>query len=412
MLVSFDDLLNLPQVRVVDAQLTETEIRLQVEHSQHFAVCHKCGARATEFFRNGEKLVLRHLPIFNRPVFLVLQTKRYRCLHCGGDTTTTQQGDWYDAQAHGTKAFAEFLLLELVNSTISDVTCKHQVSYDLLRGVLARYVSGEVDWTQFDRLPVLGLDEISLLKGHKDFVTIVSTQDESGQPMVLAVLKGREKKTVVEFLESIPEHLRATIEQACTDLYDGFANAIKEVLPQAKLVADRFHVAKLYRAAVDDLRKQEMKELKRILRKEQYAGLKGVMWKLRRNFDDLSEEDKRLLELLFECSPALRQAHALREKLTAIFEQKLSKEEATRLILAWTEEVKSSGLTCFEKFLGTLENWLEEITNYFISRLSSGWVEGLNNKIKVLKRRCYGLTSIGNLFRRICLDLKGRAAFA
>ena len=412
MLVSFDDLLNLPQVRVVDAQLTETEITLQVEHSQHFAICHKCGARATEFFRNGEKLVLRHLPIFNRPVFLVLQTKRYRCLHCGGNTTTTQQGDWSDAQAHCTKAFAEFLLLELVNSTISDVTSKHQVSYDLLRGVLTRYVAGEVDWSQFDRLRVLGLDEISLLKGHKDFVTIVSTRNEAKEPVVLAVLKGREKKTVVEFLKSIPEHLRATVEQACTDLYDGFANAVKEVLPPVKLVADRFHVAKLYRAAVDDLRKQEMKELKKILRQEQYAGLKGVMWKLRRNFDDLSEEDKQLLELLFECSPALRQAHALREKLTAIFEQKLSKEKATSLILAWTEEVKQSGLTCFNKFLGTLENWLEEITNYFISRLSSGWVEGLNNKIKVLKRRSYGLSNIGNLFRRICLDLKGSAAFA
>lgn len=412
MLVSFDDLLNLPQVRVVDALLTEAEISLQVEHSQHFAICHKCGARATEFFRNGEKLVLRHLPIFNRPVFLVLQTKRYRCLHCGGHATTTQQGDWYDAQAHCTKALAEFLLLELVNSTINDVTCKHQVSYDLLRGLLMRYVPSAVDWSQFDRLKVLGVDEISLLKGHKDFVTIISTQDESGQPLVLTVLKGRAKKTVVEFLKSIPAHLRATIEQACTDLYDGFANAIKEVLPHAKLVADRFHVAKLYRAAVDDLRKQEMKELKKILRKEQYAGLKGVLWKLRRNFADLSEADRQLLELLFECAPALRQAHALREKLTAIFEQKLTQEAATRLILAWTAEVKGSGLTCFDKFLGTLENWLEEITNYFISRLSSSWVEGLNNKIKVLKRRCYGLTNIGNLFRRICLDLKGRAAFA
>jgi transposase len=76
------------------------------------------------------------------------------------------------------------------------------------------------------------------------------------------------------------------------------------------------------------------------------------------------------------------------------------------------EEVKQSGLKCFDKFLGTLENWMDEITNYFISRLSSGWVEGLNNKIKVLKRRCYGLSNIGNLFRRISLDLQGRAAFA
>ncbi len=238
-------------------------------------------------------------------------------------------------------------------------------------------------------------------------MTHLSTQDEPRQPAALALLKWREKKTVPEFLKSIPEYLRATVEQACTDPYDGFANAIKEVLPHVKLVSDGFHVTKLYRAAVDDLRKQDMKEPKKILRKEQCAGLKGVMWKLRRNFDDLSEEDRQLLELLFEFSPALRQAHALREKLTA--EQKLSKEEATRPLSVWTEKVNRSGLTCF---LGTLENWLEEISNYFISGLSSGWVEGFNNKTNVLKRRCYGLRNIGNLFRRICLDLKGCAVFA
>jgi transposase len=412
MLVSFDDLLNLPQIRVVGVAMTEAQITLQVEHAQHFAICHKCGERATEFFRDGEKLVLRHLPIFNRPVYLSLQTKRYRCLRCGGKTTTTQHEDWYDTEAHCTKAFAEFLLLELVNSTVSDVSRNHQTSYEVLRGVLTRYVRDEVDWSQFKHLRVLGVDEISLLKGHRDFVTIVSTQDDAGHPVVLAVLKGREKKPLVKFLKSIPKHLRATVEQACTDLYEGFANAIKEVLPQAKLVADRFHVAKLYRAALDQLRTREMKELKKILKKEQYAGLKGVMWILRHNFDDLSEEDKQLLELLFECSPALRQAHALREKLTAIFERKLTKEEATRALSVWIEEVRGSGLDCFDKFLGTLETWMEEITNYFISRLSSGWVEGLNNKIKVLKRRCYGLKNIGNLFRRIRLDLSGVAAFA
>ena len=66
----------------------------------------------------------------------------------------------------------------------------------------------------------------------------------------------------------------------------------------------------------------------------------------------------------------------------------------------------------FDKFLATLEAWMEEITNYFVSRLSSGWVEGLNNKIKVLKRRCYGIKNLPNLFRRIWLDLKGYKAFA
>ena len=74
--------------------------------------------------------------------------------------------------------------------------------------------------------------------------------------------------------------------------------------------------------------------------------------------------------------------------------------------------VKNSGLTCFDKFLATLEHRMDIITNYFTNRTTSGWVEGLNNKIKVLKRRCYGLRNLPNLFRRSWLDLHGYATFA
>jgi transposase len=140
--------------------------------------------------------------------------------------------------------------------------------------------------------------------------------------------------------------------------------------------------------------------------------LKGVMWLLRRKSQDLTTEELAVLELLFECSPALRKAHRLREKLTAIFEAQHTKESATVAIRAWIKEVKRSSLDCFDKFLGTLENWMDKITNYFISRLISGWVECLNNKIKVLKRRCYGLTNIPNFFRRLWLGLHGFEAFA
>lgn len=89
---------------------------------------------------------------------------------------------------------------------------------------------------------------------------IVSTRDDQEKPVVLAVLEDRKKETIAAFLKSIPEDLRATVEEVCTDLYEGFINAAEEVLPQAKVVGDRFHVAKLYRAALDDLRKKEMKE--------------------------------------------------------------------------------------------------------------------------------------------------------
>jgi Transposase len=104
--------------------------------------------------------------------------------------------------------------------------------------------------------------------------------------------------------------------------------------------------------------------------------------------------------------------HRLREKLTRIFETEHTKESARRALRRWMAEVSRSRVNCFDTFLRTFENWMDEITNYFPSRLTSGWVEGFNNKIKVLKRRCYGLPSPASLFRRIWLDLHGIDAFA
>ena len=123
-------------------------------------------------------------------------------------------------------------------------------------------------------------------------------------------------------------------------------------------------------------------------------------------------EEQDVLELLFKYSYELRRAYALREKLTQIFDTKQSPEAAHGAIRGWIAEVKRSGLDCFDKFIATLEEHMEIITNYFTRRSTSGWVEGLNNKIKVLKRRCYGIANPISLFRRIWLDLSGYEAFA
>ena len=412
MTLSTEQLLNIPGIRVLSVKYDENRIECQIESTQGYSMCHKCGQKATEFHEHAQELELRHLPLCGRQVMLRLRPKRYRCLYCEGAVTTTERADWYDAKAGCTKAYAEFLLLELVNGTLQDVATKHSVTYDVVRGVLKRYVKGGIDWSQIKALGLLGLDEISLLKGHSDFVTLVSAHDEQGKPIVLAVLKGREKQTLVDFLKTIPKRLQDTITEVCTDLYEGFINAVEEVLPQAQIVADRFHVAKLYRAAVDQLRKIEMKALKQVFTKEQYAGLKGVLWALRKRREYLTPEEQALLERLFEASPVLRKAYTLREKLTRIFDKKHSKNSGRRAIRRWMAQVRDSSLECFDTFLSTLEKRMDIITNYFISRSSSGWVEGLNNKIKVLKRRAYGVKNLGNLFRRIWLDLKGYEAFA
>jgi transposase len=133
---------------------------------------------------------------------------------------------------------------------------------------------------------------------------------------------------------------------------------------------------------------------------------------LRKRPEDLEPEEQEVLELLFKCSRHLRKAHALREKLTQIFDTKQTREFARGAIQEWIAEVKRSGLDCFGKFIVTLKEHMEIITNYFTHRSTSGWVEGLNNKIKVLKRRCYGIANPISLFHRIWLDLSGYEAFA
>ena len=194
-------------------------------------------------------------------------------------------------------------------------------------------------------------------------------------------------------------------------MWKAYINAVKEILGSAVVVVDRYHVANKYRDCADKLRQQELKRLKTELSEEQYNTIKGAMWPFRKNKADLKPQEIELLDRLFAYAPPLKSAYDFREQLTAIFEKDLTKTQATQAIKDWRQEVETSQLTCFDPFLITLDTYLDEITNYFLHRDSSGFVEGLNNKIKVLKRRCYGLLNFDHLFQRLFLDLEGYALF-
>jgi transposase len=403
--------LDLPEVRILNTDLGEHEIIIRVESTLEWAICHKCGREIREFHSHGELLRLRHLPILGRHVYIEISPKRFRCQKCDNHPTTTQQLDWYDTRSPNTKAYEKWMLLLLIGSTISDLMCKENLTYDVILGALGRQIAGTINWGEFKTLAVLGLDEIALKKGHRDFVVLVTTRKVDGKVALLAVLPDRKKETVVAFLRTIPVKLRATIADVCTDIYEGYINAVKEEVAQARVVIDRFHVAKLYRECADQLRKAALRELKEDLTKEEYAFLKGTMWPFRQAPADLEDEDRQRLELLLECAPELKQAYLLREQLTEIFETAQSKDSATAAIKRWIKKVQRSGLNCFDSFLQTLDYWLDEITNYFVAGLSSGFVEGFNNKVKVLKRRCYGITNLTHLFQRLYLDLEGYRLF-
>jgi transposase len=399
--------LDLPEIRIIKSELNESEIVITVESTREWAICHKCGREIREFHSYGRLLRLRHLPILGRPVIIEIRPKRFRCPNCENHPTTTQKLDWYDERSPHTKAYDQWLLLCLIGSTIKDVARKERLTYDEVLGALGRQIASAVDWGKFERLETLGLDEIALKKGHRDFVVLVTSRQANGQLKLLGVLPDRLLETVEKFLLAIPPGLQATVREVCIDMYDGYASAVKKVLPAARIVADRFHVAKAYRDCADKLRIEAQRSLKASLEKEEYEALKGTMWLFRRDPSELEEEERKQLALLFECAPDLKQAYDLREGLTAIFETAHTKESGKAALKRWMMRVRKSGLTCFDSFLTTLQNWLDEITNYFISRLTSGFVEGFNNKVKVLKRRCYGITNLSHLFQRLYLDLEG-----
>jgi transposase len=167
-------------------------------------------------------------------------------------------------------------LRRLINSTVSDVSRQERVGAEAVEGLLNRRVAQAVEWASLKALGGLGLDEMAIKKGHRDFVAIVSAPSPGGALSVLAVLPDRWKETVKGFLASIPERLKATLTRACTDRDDGFINAVREVLPHARVVVERFHVAKASRACADQWRKPEIQRLKAELPKETHAVLKGT----------------------------------------------------------------------------------------------------------------------------------------
>jgi transposase len=405
--------LDIPDVRVLRTQVLSPQLVLiEVESTLTSTTCRRCGRTISDFHGYDQPIQLRHLPILGAAVYIRLRPKRFRCPYCDDHPTTTQRLSWYSPKALHTTAYDQHLLMQLVNSTIDDVCQKEDTTPDAVLGTIERWIASEVEWETVPPFAILGIDEIALKKGHRDFVVIVSARLASARVVVLAVLPDRTKATLVSWLHALPPQVRHQIRTICTDLWEAYISAVREELPQARIVIDRFPVAKHYRECADTVRKQEVKRLRKELPKEQAEQLKETMWPFRKRWEDLEPDEQERLNQLFEQAPRVQQAYELREGLTRIFETARTKAEGIEQITRWRQQVEASGLTCFAPFLKLLDAWLDVIANYFHARQTSSFVEGLNNKLKVLKRRCYGLYNLGHLFPRITLDLEGYRRFS
>ncbi len=356
---------DIPDVEIVNIEINIEKgiINITIKSTVEGTRCHICGRKMNKLHGHDREIKLRHLSILGMETYILIRPARYQCIHCKGKPTTTQKLQWYNQRSTCTIAFEEHILFQLVHSTVEDVSIKENIGYDAVMGIIDRYIGKKVNWKEINNLDILGIDEISLKKGHKDFVTIVTERNGDGKIRILAVISGRKKEDVKKFLSSIPKRLSKTILAVCSDLYKGYINATKEVFGDDMIIiADRFHIAKLYRKGLEGLRKKEMKRLKKGLSEYEYKKLNGVMWILRKNINDLTEKEFEVLKLLFKYSPILNIAYKFCNELTNIFEDDISKSEAKRRINKWKNQVIKSGLTCFNNFISTLDEWMEEIT--------------------------------------------------
>ena len=239
--------LDICDVEIIKTELNRSgEFIITVASTKKEIPCHQCG-RLTEPYGKGRTVQLRHLSIFGRKTFIEITPPRGRCPYCEKNPTTTQQADWYERKSPHTKAYEKHLLLSLINSTVSDVSIKEEVGYQAIQAVVDRQIETKVDWESIKEIGLLGMDEISLKKGYRNYVTLITSRTKT-ELRILGVLRGREKITIKGFLQGIPKKLRKTIAGVCTDMYDGFINAAKEILgKRIPIIVDRFHVAQLYR---------------------------------------------------------------------------------------------------------------------------------------------------------------------
>lgn len=217
---------------------------------------------------------------------------------------------------------------------------------------------------------------------------------------MLDVLPSREKAAVVAWLTAHKDGLLAQLEEVTCDMWDAYVEAAKEVFGgPVRVTIDRFHVMKNFQDRLSEARR----EIQRKLPTEQAAELKGSRWLWLTNFENLSPEQRRELETLKRKFPELGRLAEHREALRRIFEdrQLSDPETAIEKLRDWSRRGAELGLKALTQFNRTLENWMDKIANYFVSRSSNGRTEGFNRGLRAILWRACGMSNFKHFRLRV-----------
>lgn len=342
--------------------------------------CSDCGSEHVQ--RRGQATrVWHHLPIGCKPVFLELSVARVHCPKC--EVIRQVNVPFAQTQRSYTNAFARYVLDLRRSMTIVDIARHVGVGWGIIKDIEKRYLETHFARPKLKHLRKIAIDEISIGKGHR-YLTVVLDL-ESGA--VVHVGDGKGADALKPFWQRL-KAAHARIEAVATDMSPAYIQAICENLPDALLVFDRFHIVKLFNDRLSDFRRQLYREATNQLEKDV---LKGTRWLLLKNPEHLEEkrnESDRLQEALSLNQP-LATAYYLKEDLRQFWEQS-SRSAAARFLDDWCSRARASGIRFLQRLANTLQGHRSGLLAWYVYPISTGPLEGTNNKIKTLQRQAYG----------------------
>ncbi len=370
--------------KYVHSRYESGSIVFAVEQDRFSLKCPAC--KGEDLVCRGKKTRrFRTLPMGAKPVFIELPVQRIYCRKC---KCIRQVGVEFAAQRRSyTKAFERFVLDMSRRMTIKDVARFLGVGWDLVKDIQHRHLEKRFSKPFLKDLKLLAIDEISIGKGHK-YLT-VALNLETGA--VVFVGDGKGADALEPFWKRL-KFSKAEIRAVAIDMSPAYIGAVLENLPQSKIVFDRFHIHKLFNDKLSKLRRTIQREAEGPL---QQKVLKGTRWLLLKNSENLNGEkdEVKRLENALAINKPLAAAYYLKEDLRQLWRQP-SKEKAKEFLDDWRKRAKASKIYIIEKFADTLAACSFGILSWFDYKISTGPLEGLNNKIKTMKRQAYGFRDL------------------
>ena len=370
-------------------------LHLWCVHREEIAVCTHCGALCSTIHQEEHRCI-RHLDVWGKRTFLHFMARRFRCECCG--RTFAEQLPFADCHRRQSEAFEKHVYESCIDGTCKSVASREGLSHTTVKEIFNRWAAQREQCCVGRTTRVLGIDEISLKKRHKQFVLVISDIDRK---CILAVLPDREKKSLEQWLNKLSSQERKSIRFVSIDMWAPYHQAARNKLPHAQVVVDRFHVMKQLNARLTQVRTQYQKGLSADMRAE----IKGSRWILVRNRSELSPTEEEKLRRVLELCPEIRTLYLLKEEFRSIFEKVHSRPKAARFLSVWVLKATWTGNKYLAKFVTTLRNWWEEILNYFIERITNGFVEGINGALRTIIRSAFGYRNFDNFRLRVSAQL-------